>query len=207
MALPTAQDFYGAENMLTTLVINVQKSDELKKTKEELIAILDDGLYEVMDWKEMNPELVQQIQSDAAGGNIMLGTLYLIVGFGVLGTLIMMVTERRKEFGVMVAVGMQKRRLGMILVYEMLLMGLVGIITGIVGSFPVISYLRSHPIEFTGEGAELFESYGFDPIMPAIFDLHSYIGQTVVILVIFILASVMPIRYVLRLNEIRALRS
>ena len=110
-----------------------------------------------MDWKEMNPELVQQIQSDQAGGYIMLGMLYLIVGFGVLGTLIMMTTERRKEFGVMIAVGMQKKKLGLILTIEMLLMGVVGAASGILGSIPVIGYLVKNPIRFTGEYAEMFE--------------------------------------------------
>ena len=80
----------------------------------------------------MNPELVQQIQSDQAGGFIMLGMLYLIVGFGVLGTLIMMTTERRREFGVMVSVGMQKCRLGLILSIDMLIMGLIGGASGVI---------------------------------------------------------------------------
>jgi len=80
MPLPIAQDFYGAENMLTSLVINVYDSDDLKNTKKDIQGLLENGVYEIMDWKEMNPELVQQIQSDQAGGYIMLGVLYLIVG-------------------------------------------------------------------------------------------------------------------------------
>jgi ABC-type lipoprotein release transport system permease subunit len=207
MTLPDAQAFYGAGNRLTSLVINVENSDKLVRTKKELSALLDDDYYEVMDWKEMNPELVQQIQSDQAGGYIMLGMLYLIVGFGVLGTLIMMTTERRKEFGVMVAVGMQKRKLGLILTFEMLIMGFVGAASGVIGSIPVIGYLVNNPIRFTGEYAELFEIYGFEPIMPAEFDLTYFIGQSSVVFLIFILAIVYPVNTVLRLKEIKALRS
>jgi ABC-type lipoprotein release transport system permease subunit len=207
MPLPVAQYFYGAENMLTSLVINVHDSDELKKTKKEIQDLLESGMYEIMDWKEMNPELVQQIQSDQAGGYIMLGVLYLIVGFGVLGTLIMMTTERRREFGVMVAVGMQKKKLGLILTIEMLMMGLIGAASGILGSLPVIAYLVKNPIRFTGEYAEIFESYGFEPIMPARFEGFYFAGQTAVVLVIFILAIIPPVYSVLRLKEIKALRS
>jgi ABC-type lipoprotein release transport system permease subunit len=207
MPLPVAQAFYGAENMLTSLVINVHDSDDLKKTKKGLEELLDNGMYEIMDWQEMNPELVQQIQSDQAGGYIMLGVLYLIVGFGVLGTLIMMTSERRREFGVMVAVGMQKKKLGLILFLEMLMMGLVGAASGMIGSLPLIGYFVKNPIRFTGEYAEIFESYGFDPIMPARFEGYYFAGQTAIVLVIFMLAIIPPIYSVLRLKEIKALRS
>ncbi len=207
MTLPNAQDFYGAYNMLSSLVINVYDSDMLNKTQKQLIALLDNEQYEIMDWKEMNPELVQQIQSDQTGGYIMLGVLYLIVGFGVLGTLIMMTNERRREFGVMVAVGMPKRKLGLILTIEMLMMGLVGAASGVIGSIPVIGYLVRHPIRFSGEYAELFEIYGFEPIMPAEFDVSYFVGQSAVVLLIFVLAIVYPINSVIRLKEINALRS
>ncbi len=207
MTLPCAQYFYGTGNRLTSLVINVDNSDQLNKTKKSLAGLLDEEIFEIMDWKEMNPELVQQIQSDQTGGFLMLGMLYLIVGFGVLGTLIMMTTERRKEFGVMVAVGMQKRRLGLILTIEMLMMGFIGAVSGIIGSLPVIGYLVQHPIRFTGEYAELFEAYGFEPIMPAEFDVTYFIGQSAVVLLIFILAIIYPVNSVMRLKEINALRA
>lgn len=207
MPLPIAQDFYGADNMLTSLVINVYDSDDLKNTKNNIEGMLDNGLYEIMDWKEMNPELVQQIQSDQSGGYIMLGVLYMIVGFGVLGTLIMMTTERRREFGVMVAVGMQKKKLGLILMIEMLMMGLFGAASGIIGSLPVIGYLVHNPIRFTGEYAAIFESYGFEPIMPAKFEGFYFAGQTAIVMIIFILAIIPPIYSVLRMKEIKALRS
>jgi ABC-type lipoprotein release transport system permease subunit len=206
LTLPYAQELYGARNMLSSLVINVDNSDKLTRTKKELVSLLDDELYEVMDWKEMNPELVQQIQSDQSSGFIMLGVLYLIIGFAVLGTLIMMTTERRREFGVMVAIGMQKKKLSLILTIEMLMMGLVGIVSGILGSLPVIWILVQHPIRFTGEYAKLFEVYGWEPIMPAQFDLSYFLGQSTIVLVIFILAIVYPINTVLRLKEIKALR-
>ena len=207
MPLSLAQEFYGAPDMLTSLVINVYDSEKLKKTKNDIQDLLKNGTYEVMDWKEMNPELVQQIQSDQAGGFIMLGVLYLIVGFGVLGTLIMMTTERRREFGVMVAVGMQKKKLGLILMIEMLMMGLIGAASGIVGSLPVIAYFVHNPIRFSGEYAAIFESYGFEPIMPAKFEGFYFAGQTAIVLLIFLLAIIPPIYSVLRLKEIKALRS
>jgi len=207
MNLASAQEFYGAENMLSSLIINLHNSDELKQTFKRISETIDMEQYELMDWEELNPELVQQIASDQAGGYIMLGVLYMIVGFGVLGTLIMMTTERRREFGVMVAVGMQKTKLGFVLAIEMVLLGIIGILTGIAGSLPLISYLVRNPIVYTGEIAELFESYGMEAIMPAALEPGYFMGQSIVVLIIFILSIIYPIYTVVRLNEIKAIRS
>ena len=207
MNISTAQQFYGAENMITSLVINLYDSDELDKVKRELAGLVDPILYETMDWKEMNPELVQQIQGDQGGGYLLLGMLYLIVGFGVMGTLIMMTTERKREFGVMVSIGMQKKRLGGIVTAEMIMMGLIGIITGIIGSLPVIIILERFPIRFTGKMAEVFENYGFEPIMPAELSTGYMIAQSLIVLLIFSIAIIYPIISVIRINEIKALRN
>jgi ABC-type lipoprotein release transport system permease subunit len=207
MNINTAQEFYGAYNMLTALVINVNDQNLLQDTKQKIAALSNGGEYEVMDWKELNPELVQQIQSDQYGGYIMLGVLYLIVGFGVLGTLVMMTTERRREFAVMVSVGMQKTKLGFILVFEMLLMGFSGIVTALIGSMPVILLLIKYPIKITGDLAKIFETYGFEPIMPASLESSFIIGQSIVVLVIFFLAIIYPAISVFRINETKALRA
>jgi ABC-type lipoprotein release transport system permease subunit len=207
MNLTTAQDFYGAYDRLTSLIINLHDQDLLSQTMYDISGLLNTEEYEIMDWKELNPELVQQIQSDQYGGYIMLGVLYLIVGFGVLGTLIMMTTERKREFAVMVSIGMQKKKLGFILFLEMIFMGLIGIVTAITGSLPVIAILVKYPIRFTGEFAEIFEQFGFDPIMPAVFESHYFIGQSLVVLVMFFLSIIYPTLSVLKLNETKALRA
>ena len=43
--------------------------------------------YEVMDWKEINSILLKQIDSDRASGMIIKGVLYMIIAFGIFGTI------------------------------------------------------------------------------------------------------------------------
>ncbi len=207
LSIETAQQFYGAYDRLTSYVLNLEDQNKLESTVSMLRQKLDPDAYEVMDWKELNPEIVQQIQSDQASGYIMLALLYLIVGFGVLGTLIMMTNERKREFAVMVAVGMQKTRLGGILTIEMFIMGFLGIITGIAGSLPVILYLQNNPIHFKDELAHVMETYGMEPIMPATLEIGYLTGQSLVVLVLFVCAILYPIYSVVRLNETKALRA
>ena len=205
--LSAGSSLFNAENRLTSLVINLDDPKKLEQTVRHIKSVIDPGSYEALSWKELNPEIVQLIESDQGSGFLMLGLLYMIVGFGVLGTLIMMTTERKREFGIMVAVGMQKIKLAALAGTEMLLMGFIGILSGIAGSIPVILYFRKYPIRFNDQYKEIFELYGMDPVMPFAFQFSYFFGQSMIVLVIFILAILYPIYTVMRIKEIRALKS
>ena len=52
----------------------------------------------------MNEVMVSQMDADNKSGMIMIGILYLVIAFGVFGTVLMLTAERRREFGVLVAI-------------------------------------------------------------------------------------------------------
>ena len=201
-----AQYLYNAEGRYTSVVIDIENPSKMQRTLNLLKEKTAGGEFEVMSWKEMNPEIVQLIESDQVSAYIMLALLYLIIGFGVLGTLIMMTTERRREFGIMVAVGMHKYKLGIVIGLEMFFLGLTGIISGIIGSLPVILYFNNNPLRFTDEYAYIFEQYGMEPVMPFALEASYFVGQSMVVMLLFILAIIYPVYTVMRLKEVKALR-
>jgi ABC-type lipoprotein release transport system permease subunit len=205
MTLAQAQLFFSAENRVTSISLDLKKSRDLTGTIESLQQELG-GEYDVRSWETILVELRQQIESDNAGGIIMLGMLYLIIGFGIFGTVQMMTAERRREFGVVVAVGMQKRRLGTILAVEMLIMGILGILGGVVLSIPVVWFGYVHPITLTGQMAESLISYGMEPVMPMAWEIGYFINQTLVGLLLVTVAVAFPVWKVTRLNVTRSLK-
>ena len=64
-----------------------------------------------MTWPELLPEMVQMRTTKVAGSYIYIGILYLIAGFGIFATVLMMMAERSYEFGIMLSVGMSRFRL------------------------------------------------------------------------------------------------
>ena len=48
-----------------------------------------------MEWREMNEVMVSQMDADDKSGQIMLGILYLVIAFGVFGTVLMLTAERK----------------------------------------------------------------------------------------------------------------
>jgi putative ABC transport system permease protein len=206
LPLVQAQQFFSAENRVSSISLDLENSKNLKPTVEALQQKLGDQ-YDVRSWDTILVELRQQIESDNAGGLIMLGMLYLIIGFGVFGTVQMMTAERRREFGVVIAVGMQKRRLGTILSLEMLIMGFIGIFGGILLSIPVVWFGYVYPIKLTGQMAESIIQYGMEPIMPMAWETGYFINQALIGLLIVSAAVIFPVWNVTRLRVTKALKS
>ncbi|MGV8093366.1 MAG: FtsX-like permease family protein [Mangrovibacterium sp.] len=147
------------------------------------------------------------IDADRSGAYITKGILYILIGFGIFGTVIMMIAERRKEMGIMVAIGMQKGRLGLILFYETVLIGLIGVLSGFVVSFPFIWYLVYHPVPLTGEAAKAYEQLGFEAAM--YFSAHwvVFARQLLIIFIISLIVYIYPLVKTHRLKLTKALHA
>jgi ABC-type lipoprotein release transport system permease subunit len=209
MSLIEAQKFANLDNKVTTIAINLtDNSDEnMRVMQQKIYSLVDNSEMTVKNWKEYNKVLVQQIDSDNQSGKVFMGFLYLIIFFGIFGTILMMIHERQREFGVLVSIGMRKAKLATIIIIEMIFMGLIGVISGILLSSPIIYLLNKNPIRLTGNMAKVMEDMGFDPIMPlAWFD--SYIlWQGIVVALMLIFACILPLRKVYKLKEVEALRA
>lgn len=206
MALPTCQEFFSAPNRLTSLVVNVADNDVMKRALRHLKKDIASP-YSIMSWEEMQPEVVQQIESDRAGGVIMKAIVYVVIAFGILGTIMMMISERRREFGVMVAVGMQKGKLARIIFYETFFIGLLGIIAGLFVSYPLLHFQAANPIPLTGQAAQVMEEFGFEPFMFFTTAAKVFYNQAIIVFVITMLIAIYPVVAAKRIKEIKALRA
>ena len=192
--------------MVSALVLDVEDDKNLALTAKEINASIGSN-YEVMPWTVMQPEVVQQIAGDNVGGIIMLAILYLVVAFGILGTILMMTMERRKEFAIMVAVGMHRGKLAIVVCIETVIIGLLGIVSGILVSLPFLQYLYYNPIPITGETAELMLEFNQEPVMPFSLETTIFTNQGITILVLALLTAIYPIVFVNRFKILKAMRS
>lgn len=208
MPLDICQGLYNAENNLTSLALAVDDNRDkaIAKTVNRLAALVSEE-QRVMEWREMNEVMVSQMDADNKGGMIMLGILYLVIAFGVFGTVLMLTAERKREFGVLVAIGMQKKKLASVMSLEMLLIGLLGMLTGAAVATLLILYGLEHPLLFKGEVAKMFEEYGMEPKL-AFWSIDTYyIWQILIVLVMVLVAIGYPIRKILGLKVVNALRA
>ena len=207
MPLKQAQFMYGAENRLTAISIMLNKTADLKEMKSKLEAGIDTERYEIMTWKEMMPEIDQFIEADSTGHLIIIGILYLIISFGLFGTLLMMTFERLREFGILIAIGMKKHLLALILLLESIMISLIGCFFGIIGAGLLIRWFTEHPIYFTGELKEVYQTYGIDPIIFFSEDHRIFIIQASIVLFLSVILALYPGIKVMKLKPIDAINS
>ncbi len=210
MPLAAAQEFFGAPGMLTSMVIRLRQKDDLPLAEKELKNLLPSGSFEVMDWKAMMPDLLQAKAMDAAGNYVMMFILYLIIGFGIFGTILMMTRERTYEFGVLLSIGMSRWRLSTLVWIETLLLGLVGAIAGIIGALPLVYYFNKNPIDFSKmskDVGDIYEKFGFEPIFPAVFKWTVFGWQGFIVMAITFFLALYPIWYIRRIKPVEAMHA
>lgn len=205
MPLTTAQDLYSAPGMITSYLLSLDDKRHLQPTASVVRASLGIA-YEVMTWEEMMPDIKQHIQSDSNNMKYVLGILYMLICFGIFGTLLMMMVERKFEMGMLVAIGMNKIKLILLVLYESILTVLAGCILGMVLSVPLVVYLHKNPIRMGGETAKAYENFGFEAIFPTSVKASIFINQGLIVLVIGLLLSLYPIYKIIRLDPVNAMR-
>ena len=204
LTLPEARDVFSAYNRITSLAVVVDNIRNLPSVVTDVRKITGKNLT-IMTWDEMLPDLVQSIELDNAGGIIMLLILYIVIAFGVFGTVMMMTSERRKEFGILISVGMKKAKLIMVTTMETIFISLLGVAAGILGSIPVILYLHFNPVHMTGDSAKAFESIGVEPIMNFSIDPNILLTQSIVVLIIALATAIYPVLFINRIQPAKAI--
>jgi ABC-type lipoprotein release transport system permease subunit len=208
MDIESAQDYISSENIATHLVIDKKEYHDEKKIAEDVRKAISSD-YEVMTWKEILPELDQMITADNVGGLIMAFILYVIVCFGMFGTVLMMTEERMYEFGVLLSIGMDKIKLYLIILLETIMLSSIGVIIGVLTTRPISHYFNKNPINMDsfGEGlGDAMGEFGFDPIMPFSINWDIPISHAAFIFGISLLISIYPAIRILSLNPVKAMK-
>jgi ABC-type lipoprotein release transport system permease subunit len=209
MTIPTAQKFFDAEGKITSLSVNLtSKSNRImNEVQKKINSLLVDNNTITKTWEDLNPVLVQQIQGDSQTGIATLAMLYFIIFFGIFGTVLMMISERTREFGVLLSIGMQRKKLKIIIGFEMFLLGSIGLIAGLLLSSPVILYFYYNPILMRGDLGKMMEDMGWEAVMPTAWFGPYFYWQAAIVAIMVLLATLYPLRKISKLKEIEALRS
>jgi ABC-type lipoprotein release transport system permease subunit len=206
MELSRCQEFFSAENLVSSMIIMVEDQYDLKPALRKLRSQVESP-FAVMSWEEMHPEMLQMVEGDRAGATVMKAILYILIGFGIFGTIMMMVAERTREMGVMVAIGMQKMKLAGIMFFETVFIGLIGVLAGFAGSIPVIAYFYNNPVRLSGNVAETMIEMGIEPYMFFSWLPSVFYDQVITVFVMTAIVAIYPLFMALRLRIHLALRA
>jgi ABC-type lipoprotein release transport system permease subunit len=195
MPLPLAQEYNSAVGMCSAYMLNNSSKNETGKIAKELKEKLGSG-YEIMTWDEMIPEILNGLKVDTTIFTLLSSCLFLIVGFGIIGTVIMMALERKKEFGMLQAIGLQKSQIQTVIFLESFMLGITGVIIGLSIAIPFVVFMFYHPVPLTGDGAKSFEAMGAEPVMQFGIKPQLWALMSAIVFCIMIVASLFPIQFI-----------
>lgn len=201
--IPLRQSQYllDAPDQLSALIIQPNRVSRSVELARELNAEIDHAEMQVRTWMDMMPELLQAIEFDKASQVVFSGVLYIVIGFGLFGTVLMMTLERRRELATLLALGMHRTKLSRVLYLETILISSMGILAGLVAGFLLLAYLHSNPIPLTGSMERVVEEFGYEPFLKFSVDAGLFISQAAIVLLLALLTGMYPVRFVGRLNH------
>ena len=206
MDIASCQEFLNMTGLITSLVLMVNTPDEVKPAIKNIEPGLAENLS-IYSWSDLQPELVSLIEGKTASGKVVKTLLFMVIGFGVWATIIMLMHKRKRELGVMIAIGFQKTRIIVMVIIESFLIGVLGVLSGIAGSFPLVWYFYKNPVHVTGKMAETYRSMGFEPILKFSAGYDIFVTPALIVFVIFALISLYEVYYVVKLKPVVALRA
>ena len=160
----------------------------------------------VRDWADMEPAMRDGITLKVATSMMFYLTLVVVVAFIILNTLLMSVLERTREFGMLMAVGMQPNMIGRMVWVELLGLGLVGCALGVAIGGGITLWLQHVGVVIPGM-ADLLAQFGLPPrLYPALSPLSALVGPGAILFAIMI-GGIVPYLRVAQLTPALAMRA
>ena len=200
--LAIAGEWLGSGDDVSNIAVMVEDSTEVsslvRRLRQALADPVDAGRVTVLGWREAMPALASLVAVDQFGSYVIFGILFIIIGFGIVNTVLMSVLHRHREFGVLQALGLTPRQTGAVVLLEGLLLTTVSTLVG-VGLGTWLTWY------FLGDGFDMAVIAGdslannmdmgsvvIDPIIIPMFSVARTLQTLGWIMLIGILASIYP---------------
>ncbi len=207
LPLKEAQTFFAAPDRLISLILMLDDPTRSDQLAERLQQKLDEEWYTVKTWEELMPDKVAAFDARDAQVRVFAWVLYIVAGFGIFGTIITMVHERLREFGILLSIGLKRSQLALVCMLETLFISAIGVIAGIVAGFPIVYWFYNNPIALSDDLADVMIDYGLEPFMSFSIASDIFFYQGLTIFIIALIVGLYPVRKAFRLDMISAARN
>ncbi len=183
--------------LLNTTEHTKNVSQKLKETFPEL---------KVDTYLTLTPDIAMMMEYMDFFMLFFVAIILMALGFGIVNTMLMVVLERVKEFGMLMAIGMTKARVFSMILLETVYLLLFGGGIGMAISHFLTLYFGEVGIDISMY-AEGFEALGYAPILKPEIGFSNYLSISFLIILTGIIASVYPAVKAIKLKPAEAIRT
>jgi len=187
------------------IIIRLKDSDLIDETKAQISDIYSDT--ETKTWIEMEPMLKTMNDMMWVFSLFFIAIILFALSFGIINTMLMAILERTREIGMLMAVGMSRKRIFNMIMTETIMLTATGAVAGMILGSIVIAATASNGIDLSAMYGDGLAEMGFSAVLTPVIGAREYLMIVALVLATGILASIYPARKALKLNPVAALRA
>ena len=199
MRRENAQDFAGLANAVTGLEVRLANPEQANAFGQQLESQLGYP-YRALDWQLQNRSLFSALKLEKLAMGLVVFLICVVAAFNVVGTLTMVVRDKTREIGILLAMGMHRNRIRRVFLIQGVFIGLTGTALGtVLGLILGSSVNRGHLIPID-------PSIYFIDHLPVLTNPLDALAVIAASLVIATLAPLYPSMQAARLDPVGAIR-
>ncbi len=200
-SLNVARDLFDIpEGSATTLELRLNSINDAPNVKTQLTSLIDTSKYHIDTWYDLHTDLYNVMEMERWIAYIILILIVAVASFSIFSALTLTVFEKRRDIGLLVALGAEKKNIQRIYLYQGLLTGLIGTVAGCVIGFAVVWAQQEFGF-FT-----LDTSVYIIPALPVDLRWQDFIVVSIGAMLLVVVASFMPSRRAAMTRPAEALR-
>ncbi len=210
-----AQAAVGMDGEVTQLGVLLASGAEqdvvVGRLREVLAARVNAGVdgLEVLTWQEEIPEMKGLLDFDEAFGYIYMIVIFIIVLLAIANTFLMAVMERVREYGLLNAIGLTPWRIGTLVVWESVLLGVMAMVVGFALGFGVHLIIAHVGIDLASFGMGDVDMAGVglaDLVIRSRVPVVKWVVGSVCVFVVVMVSAIYPALRAMRLAPAQAMR-
>jgi ABC-type lipoprotein release transport system permease subunit len=179
------------------------KMDSMVPRLKDVISPSDD----VLTWIQVVPAQGGDYQSDKGFMNMLSGTVIVVVILGIAGAQLTAILERRREFAVLIALGMKSSQVVRLILFEAVVLAVMGAAIGLLMAWWPLHYTSTAGFDFSSVLGEELSMSGvlLEPIIYSVPGSWVFSHALIIAFVSTFIAGVYPAIYALRIDPTSAL--
>jgi lipoprotein-releasing system permease protein len=129
VSLESARQLFQLPRQISGIEARLRSINEAEDVQRKLQPILGDD-YRVSTWYDLHRDLYSVMKIERWAAYIILCLIVGVATFNVLGSLTMGVVEKRRDIGILKALGATRRSIIRVFIYEGILVGVIGTVLG-----------------------------------------------------------------------------
>lgn len=204
VTMSTLNDLLLSGNSFNEVAILLKNDNDVEAAKRDLRDEFPSLLIE--SWKEISPETDLMVKTVDEYSYIIIIIILIALAFGILNTMLMSVLERTREIGMVMALGMSRLKIFLLILWETVLLTMAGTPVGLLASYFITGYYQKHGLDLSGMGKDMMASFGFSTLIYPSFPWEKLVAIMTMVIGTALISCLLPAMKALRLQPVEALR-